>query len=98
MCCPMCVFNHLHDDHRVIEIKHIETLNKENINLNNELDILNKNSDEIMKLKNKIEEEINKINNIYENTMKNLENHYQKKIEIILNSSFSFKIISIFFW
>ena len=90
MCCPMCVFNHLHDGHRVIEINNIETLNKENINLNNELDILNKNSDEIVKLKNKIEEEINKINNIYENTMKNLENHYQKKIEIILKEKNDF--------
>ena len=33
MCCPMCVFNHLHDGHRVIEINNIETLNKENITI-----------------------------------------------------------------
>ncbi len=51
MCCPMCDFNHLHDGHRIIEINNIETLNNENINLNDELDILNENSDEIAKLK-----------------------------------------------
>lgn len=90
MCCAMCIFNHLHDDHRVIEIKNIESLNKENISLNNELNILNKNSDEIVKLKNKIEEEINKINDVYKNTMKNLEIHYKKKIEIILKEENEF--------
>ena len=81
----MCYFNHLHDDHKLIEIKNIESLNKENITLENELKELNKNSDEIMKLKIKIEEEINKINNIYESLIEKQENCYQKKYELILN-------------
>ena len=81
----MCYFNHLHDDHKLIEIKNIESLNKENITLENELKELNKNSDEIMKLKIKIEEEINKINNIYESLIEKLENCFQKKYELILN-------------
>ena len=76
----MCYFNHLHDDHKLIEIKNIETLNKENITLENELKELNKNSDEMMKLKNKIEEEINKINNVYESLIEKLENSYQKNL------------------
>ena len=84
MCCSMCYFNHLHDGHKLIEIKSIELLNKENITLENELNELNKNSEEIMKLKNKIDEEINKINNNYKNLIEKLENCYQKKMELIL--------------
>ena len=84
MCCLMCYFNHLHDDHRVIEIKNIDLLHKENITLENELKELNNNSDEIIKLKNKIEEEINKINKLYEDLIKQLENSYLKKYETIL--------------
>ena len=37
----MCVFNHLHDEHKVIEIKNIESLKKDNINLKDELEHLN---------------------------------------------------------
>ena len=84
MCCLICYFNHLHDDHRVIEIKNIDLLHKENITLENELKELNNNSDEMIKLKNKIEEEINKINKLYEDLIKQLENSYLKKYETIL--------------
>ena len=81
----MCCFNHLHDDHKLIEIKSMELLNKENITLEKELNELNKNSDKMIKLKNKVEEEIKKINNIYEDIIKKLENSYEKKIGVILN-------------
>ena len=80
----MCCFNHLHDDHKLIEIKSMELLNKENITLEKELNELNKNSDKMIKLKNKVEEEIKKINNIYEDIIKKLENSYEKKIGVIL--------------
>ena len=80
----MCVFNHFHDEHKIIEIKNIESLKKDNINLKEELELLNKNSEEILKLRNKIETEIKNINNLYEKTMEKLENNYEKKIETIL--------------
>ena len=80
----MCVFNHQHDGHKVIEIKNIDSLKKENIKLEDELELLNKHTKEIEKLKNNIEAEIKKINDLYEKAMENLENSYQKKIEIIL--------------
>ena len=85
MCCSMCYFNHLNDGHKLIEIKSIELLNKENITLENELNELNKNFDEIMKLNNKIEEEINKINNNYKGLIEKLDNCYQKKLELIFD-------------
>ena len=80
----MCVFNHQHDGHKVIDFKNIDSLKKENIKLEDELEQLNKNLEEIEKLKNKIEAEIKKINDLYEKVMENLEKSYQKKIEIIL--------------
>ena len=36
----MCVFNHFHDEHKIIEIKNIESLKKDNINLKEELELL----------------------------------------------------------
>ena len=80
----MCVFNHQHDGHKVIEIKNVDSLKKENIKLEDELELLNNHAKEIEKLKNNIEAEIKKINDLYEKAMENLENSYQKKIEIIL--------------
>lgn len=80
----MCVFNHQHDGHKVIEIKNIDSLKKENIKLEDELELLNNHAKEIVKLKNNIEAEIKKINDLYEKAMENLENSYRKKIEIIL--------------
>ena len=80
----MCCFNHFHDDHKLIEIKSLEQLNKENITLEKELNELNKTSDKMIKLKSKIEEEITKINNTYEDMIKKLENIYQKKIDVII--------------
>ena len=69
ICCPICHFRNLHSGHKLFEISDEESLQKENFNVENEMDNFN---------------EISKINKSYDITVESLKNYYQKKYDALL--------------
>ena len=43
MCCPLCFYKNMHEDHKILEITDEDTLKKENISIENSMDEFNKN-------------------------------------------------------
>ena len=80
----MCYYKKVHDNHKLVELLDIESLQKENITIESTTKEFNNISQKIIELKKKIENEINKINNLYEKTIDDLAKSYLKKHEILL--------------
>ena len=80
----MCYYKKVHDNHKLVELSDIESLQKENITIESTTKEFNNISQKIIELKKKIENEINKINNLYEKTIDDLAKSYLKKHEILL--------------
>jgi len=72
----------LHFKHKIISISDIESLQKENLTLDQKK--LNDFAQKIITLKNKIENEINSINNLYEKTLNDLTQSFSKKHEELI--------------
>ena len=80
----MCYYKKIHDNHKLVELSDIESLQKENITIESTTKEFNNISQKIIELKKKIENEINKINDLYEKTIDDLTKSYLKKHEILL--------------
>ena len=65
LCCPLCLYKNMHDDHKVLEITDEEALKKENITIENTKNDFDVNIKKLDELKNKIEKEMKEIDNIY---------------------------------
>ena len=91
--CALCYFENLHRGHNVIKVKEIESLEKENLNINlgsgfNNFKIIN---EKMKNLKEKIEKEIKKINQLYDKVIKELEKSYQDKHEQLIKEENAIK-------
>jgi len=81
LCCPYCLFENLHNNHKILKINDEESLKKENITIefsNNEFD---ENVKKLNNLKNLIENEMEKIDKRYEELDKETTNSYEIKRE-----------------
>ena len=81
LCCPYCLFENLHNNHKILKINDEESLKKENITIefsNNEFD---ENVNKLNNLKNLIENEMEKIDKRYEELDKETTNSYEIKRE-----------------
>ena len=84
LCCTYCHFKNLHSGHNLLELSNIESIEKENINIESSTEEFDKIIEKTISLKNKIEEEINNINILYEKTMKELTNSFAQKHEKLI--------------
>ena len=91
MCCLYCQYKKLHLNHKLIELSDIESLEKENLNVESTTKEFNDISQKVIKLKDKIENEINKINQLYEKTIEDLTKSYLKKHEQLIKEENDFK-------
>ena len=66
LCCALCYYLNLHNNHKVVQIEDEETLKKENINIKNYIKEFDESAKNVINIKEKIENEINKINELYE--------------------------------
>ena len=84
-----CYYKKYHEEHKLIELDDIESLERENIKIEfNEFDDI---SQKINNLKNKIEEEINKINKLYEKAIDDITKSYIKKHEELIKEENNMK-------
>ena len=72
LCCYLCYFRKLHEDHKVFEIIDEESLKKCNITLEHSKDEHNRVLEKTMNIKKIIEEEIDKIDKLYEKTFEEI--------------------------
>ena len=84
LCCPYCLYENLHEKHKVLKVSDEELLKKEDITLESSTKIFNDIVNNIKTLKENIEKEISKINNLYEEVNSNLTKAYQEKHEQLL--------------
>ena len=81
----------MHLLHKLITISDIESLNKENIDINFEINKFKEYSEKTINLKNKIEEEINKLNAVYDKIMTNITKSFKRKHEELLEQENNLK-------
>ena len=72
LCCYLCYFRKLHEDHKVFEIIDEESLKKCNITIEHSKADHNRILEKTTNVKNIIEEEIDKINKLYEKTFEEI--------------------------
>ena len=84
LCCAYCHFKNLHQGHNLLELSNIESIEKENINIESSTQEFDKIIEKTISLKNKIEKEVNNINILYEKTIKDLTNSFVQKHEKLI--------------
>ena len=85
LCCALCHFRNLHNDHKVFEIRREEDFKEKNISIENEKNELNILIQESNNLKEKILKEIDLINKIYEEQNEEISISFKKKHEDLKN-------------
>ena len=81
LCCGLCIYKNLHNNHKVIEINDENELKKENITIEDSMKEFDKFIDKTNELKNQIEKEINDINKLYDKTIDELKKTFEKRHE-----------------
>ena len=71
----------MHKNHKIIEVSDVESLEKENINLEESTKNFDNLLEKINLLQTKVEEEINKINNLFEKVNEDLTKSFKLKHE-----------------
>ena len=66
LCCSLCYYLSLHNNHKVVQIEDEETLKKENINIKDYIKEFDESAKNVITIKEKVENEIKKINELYE--------------------------------
>ena len=66
LCCSICHYNNLYNNHKVLLISDELSLKRENITIESYTTELNTLVEKAISLKNRIEKEISEINNLYE--------------------------------
>ena len=66
LCCALCYYLNLHNNHKIVQIEDEETLKKENINIKDYIKEFDESAKNVITIKDKIENEIKKINELYE--------------------------------
>ena len=90
-CCAFCLFRNLHNEHKVFEIKGEETLNENNISIENEKNEFDLFIQESNNLKEKILKEIEAINKTYKDHNKEISASFKKKHEDLTNKEKNLK-------
>jgi DNA repair exonuclease SbcCD ATPase subunit len=90
-CCAFCLFRNLHNEHKVFEIKGEETLNENNISIENEKNEFDLFIQESNNLKEKILKEIEEINKTYKDHNKEISASFKKKHEDLTNKEKNLK-------
>ena len=81
LCCPLCVFKNMHDEHKVLEITDEESLKKENITIDIYKNEFDKDIKKLENLKNLIEKEMKEIDSTYEKVDKETTKAFELKRE-----------------
>ena len=81
LCCPLCVFKNMHEDHKILGITDENELKKEYITIENAKNEFDENIKKLEELKNKIENEMKEIDNTYIKVDKEITESYEIKRE-----------------
>ena len=79
LCCALCYFRNLHQNHKVIEINDQEILKQNNISLENEENDLNIFIEESYKIKEQILKEMKLIDQTFDDLNTEITNCFKKK-------------------
>ena len=91
MCCSICHYKNIDNNHKIILFADEESLKKENITIDKLTEKFNINIEKQEKLKKNIEKEIVKINNLYEEINKGIANYYLEKHEKLIKEDNNLK-------
>ena len=82
LCCAhCCLFKKSHSNHKIFDISDIESIKKENIDINVSTKENSEIIEKILKLKDNIENEINNINKLYDETINDLTKSFKEQHE-----------------
>ena len=82
LCCAhCCLFKKSHSNHKILDISDIESIKKENIDINISTKENSEIIEKILKLKDNIENEINNINKLYDETINDLTKSFKEQHE-----------------
>ena len=92
LCCAhCCLFKKSHSNHKILDISDIESIKKENIDINVSTEENIEIIENILKLKDKIEKEINNINQLYDETINDLTKSFKEKHEKLMEEENNLK-------
>lgn len=92
LCCAhCCLFKKSHSNHKILDISDIESIKKENIDINVSTEENIEIIENILKLKDKIEKEINSINQLYDETIIDLTKSFKEKHEKLMEEENNLK-------